>query len=72
MVRIIIRRTEIVVQVEGHSAVSYDQSYYFEIDEKYNRFYIIERNDQINSERNVVFSSPMSLTIIYNNDKRRN
>ena len=72
MIRIIIKRTEIIVQIEGHSAFSYDQSYYYEIDEKYNRFFIVERNDQINSERNVVFSSPMSLTIIYNNDKRRN
>lgn len=72
MVIIIIRETEITVQVEGRSAYSYGQSYYFDIDEKYNRFSIVERNDQINSERNVVFSSPMSLTIIYNNDKRRN
>jgi hypothetical protein len=72
MVIIIIRETEITVQVEGRSAYSYGQSYCFDIDEKYNRFSIVERNDQINSERNVVFSSPMSLTIIYNNDKRRN
>ena len=72
MVIIIIRETEITVQVEGRSAYSYGQSYCFDIDEKYNRFFIIERDDQINSERNVVFSSPMSLTIIYNNDKRRN
>ena len=39
MIRIIIKRTEIIVQIEGHSAFSYDQPYYYEIDEKYNRFF---------------------------------
>lgn len=72
MVIIIIRETEITVQVEGRSAHSYDQSYYYEIDEKYNRFFIIERDDQINNERNIAFSAPLSSTIIFNHDKRRN
>jgi hypothetical protein len=72
MVIIIIRETEITVQVEGRSAHSYGQSYCFDIDEKYNRFSIVERNDQINSERNIAFSAPLSSTIIFNHDKRRN
>ena len=72
MVIITIRETEITVQVEGRSAFSYDQSYYYEIDEKYNRFFIIERDDQINNERNIAFSAPLSSTIIFNHDKRRN
>lgn len=51
MIRIIIKRTEIIVQIEGHSAFSYDQ---------------------INNERNIAFSAPLSSTIIFNHDKRRN
>lgn len=72
MIRIFIKRTEIIVQIEGLSVFSYNQSYYYEIDEKYNRFFIIERDDQINNERNIAFSAPLSSTIIFNHDKRRN
>lgn len=45
MIRIIIKRTEIIVQIEGHSAFSYDQSYYYEIDENIIDFYHDKRRN---------------------------